>query len=195
MIRCLKSARSRTFLLYTASLINPHAKKSNGVKSGDLGGQAVGTSNYNTSHAAKHVARAWISFRYLSSYNRCPHWSVQTCIKIVLSYSVHWWKHKFHKVFRYWNISMYFCIPLARTRSIILPVCTLCILKWNTHIFWNPFFRCVWILCSKTNVSAERKSIEFPIDVFSAPILPYVIRVGPPTWIISTLLNRKWSWC
>jgi hypothetical protein len=24
------------------SLINPHAKKSNGVKSGDLGGQAVG---------------------------------------------------------------------------------------------------------------------------------------------------------
>jgi len=28
---CLKSARSRTFLLYTTSLINPHAKKSNGV--------------------------------------------------------------------------------------------------------------------------------------------------------------------
>ena len=25
MIRCLKSARSRTFLLYTTSLINPHA--------------------------------------------------------------------------------------------------------------------------------------------------------------------------
>ena len=42
MIRCLKSATSRTFLLYTTSLINPHAKKSNGVKSGDLGGQAVG---------------------------------------------------------------------------------------------------------------------------------------------------------
>ena len=42
MIRCLKSARSRTFLLYTTSLINPHAKKSNGFKSGDLGGQAVG---------------------------------------------------------------------------------------------------------------------------------------------------------
>jgi len=31
MIRCLKSARSRTYLLYTTSLINPHAKKSNGV--------------------------------------------------------------------------------------------------------------------------------------------------------------------
>jgi len=42
MIRCLKSATSQTFLLYTTSLINPHAKKSNGVKSGDLGGQAVG---------------------------------------------------------------------------------------------------------------------------------------------------------
>ena len=56
---------------------------------------------YNTSHADKHVARAWISFTYLSSYNRCPHWSVWTCIKIFLGYSVHCWKHKFHKVFRY----------------------------------------------------------------------------------------------
>ena len=99
-IRCLKSARSWTFLLYTTSLINPHAKKSNGVKSRDLGGQAVGPSAYNTSHADKHMARSWISFRYLSSYNRCPHWSVRTCIKIFLSYSVHWWKHKFHKAFR-----------------------------------------------------------------------------------------------
>jgi hypothetical protein len=51
---------------------------------------------YNTSHADKHVARAWISFRYLSSYNRGPHWSVRTCIKIFLGYSVHCWKHKFH---------------------------------------------------------------------------------------------------
>ena len=101
MIRCLKSARCRTFLLYTTSLINPLAKKSNGFKSGDLGGQAVGTSAYNTSHADKHVARAWMSFRYLSSYNRCPHWSVRTCIKFFLSYSVHFWKHKFHKAFRY----------------------------------------------------------------------------------------------
>jgi hypothetical protein len=42
MIRCLKSATSRTFLLYTMSLINPHGKKSNGVKSRDLEGQAVG---------------------------------------------------------------------------------------------------------------------------------------------------------
>jgi len=58
MIRCLKSARSRTFLLYTTSLINPHAIKSNGVKSGDLGGQGVGPSAYNTSHADKHVERA-----------------------------------------------------------------------------------------------------------------------------------------
>ena len=39
------------------------------------------SSAYNTSHADKHVASAWISFRYLSSYNRCPHWSVRTCIK------------------------------------------------------------------------------------------------------------------
>jgi len=102
-IRCLKSARSRTFLLYTTSLINPHAKikKSNGVKSGDLGGQAVWPSACNSSRAAKHVARAWISFRYLSSYNRCPHWSVWTCIKIFLSYSVHCRKHKFHKAFRH----------------------------------------------------------------------------------------------
>jgi len=101
MIRCLKSARSRAFLLYTMSLINLHARKSNGVKSGDLGGQAVGPSAYNTSHAAKHVARAWISFTYLSSYNTCPHWSVRTCIEILLSYSVHCWKHKIHKAFRY----------------------------------------------------------------------------------------------
>jgi hypothetical protein len=35
MIRYLKSDRSRPFLLYTTSLTNPHAKKSNGVKSGD----------------------------------------------------------------------------------------------------------------------------------------------------------------
>jgi hypothetical protein len=71
---------------------------------------------YNTSHADKHVARAWISFRwYLSRYSRCPQWSVRTCMKIFLSYSVHCWKHKFHKAFRYLNISMYCCIPLART--------------------------------------------------------------------------------
>ena len=57
MIRCLKSARCRTFLLYTTSLINSHAKKSNGVKSGDLGGQAVGPSGYNTSRADKRVAK------------------------------------------------------------------------------------------------------------------------------------------
>jgi len=56
---------------------------------------------YNNSHADKHVARAWISFRFLSSYNICPHWSVRTCIKIFLSSSVHCWKHKFHKAFKY----------------------------------------------------------------------------------------------
>ena len=56
---------------------------------------------YNSSHADKHVARAWISFRYLSSYNRCPHWSVRTCIKIFLSHSVHCWKHKLNKAFGY----------------------------------------------------------------------------------------------
>jgi len=56
---------------------------------------------YNTSHVDKHVARARISFRYLSSYNRCPHWSVRTCIKIFLSYSVQCWKHKLHKDFWY----------------------------------------------------------------------------------------------
>ena len=100
-IRCLKSARSRTFLLYTASLINAHAKKFNGVKSGDLGGQAVGPSACNSSNADKHVVSSWILFRYLSSYNTCSHWSVRTCIKIFLSYSVHCWKHKFHKAFRY----------------------------------------------------------------------------------------------
>jgi len=61
MIRCIKSARSQTFLLYTTSLINPHAKRSHGVKSRYLGGQAVGPSAYNTLRAAKHVARAWIS--------------------------------------------------------------------------------------------------------------------------------------
>ena len=40
------------------ALKKPHAKKANGVKSGDLGGQTVGPSAYNTSHADKHVARA-----------------------------------------------------------------------------------------------------------------------------------------
>jgi hypothetical protein len=39
------------------SLINPHAKKSNGVKSGDLGGQALGPSAYNSSNVDKHVER------------------------------------------------------------------------------------------------------------------------------------------
>ena len=34
----------------------------------------------------------WLSFRYLSSYNRYPHWSVRTCITIFLSYSVRRWK-------------------------------------------------------------------------------------------------------
>ena len=87
MIRCLKSTRSRTVHSWVS----------------------------NTSHADKHMARAWISFRYLSSYKKCPHWSVRKCIKIFLSYSVHCWKNKFHKAFRYWNKSMYFCIPLART--------------------------------------------------------------------------------
>jgi hypothetical protein len=42
MVRCIKSARFPTFLLYTTSLINPLAKKYSGVKSRDLGGQAVG---------------------------------------------------------------------------------------------------------------------------------------------------------
>ena len=101
MTRCLKPARSRTFHLYTTSLINTHAEQSNGVKSGDLEGQVVGPSACNTSHADKHVARAWTSFRYLSSYNTCPHWSVRTCIKTFLSYSVHCWKHKFHKASTY----------------------------------------------------------------------------------------------
>jgi len=32
--------------------------KSNGVKSGVLGGQVVGPSAYNTAHADKHVVRA-----------------------------------------------------------------------------------------------------------------------------------------
>jgi len=33
-----------------------------------------------TPHMLINMARAWISFRYLSSYNRCSHWSVRTCI-------------------------------------------------------------------------------------------------------------------
>jgi len=56
MIRYLKSVRSRTFLLYTTSLINPHSKKSNGVKSGDLGSQAVGTP-LPTQHRGKFSSR------------------------------------------------------------------------------------------------------------------------------------------
>ena len=71
------------------------------------------------------MTRAWIPFRYLSSYSRWPQWSVRTCIKIFLSYSVHCWKHRFHKAFRYLNISMYFCIPLARTPSSWIKTCSL----------------------------------------------------------------------
>ena len=94
MIRCLKSARYRTFLLYTTSLMT--------LFTGWFETTYHWSSwAYNTSHADKHVARAWISFRYLSSYNRCPHWSVRTCINIFLSYSLHCWKHKFQKAFRY----------------------------------------------------------------------------------------------
>ena len=100
-IRCLISARSRTFLLYTTSLIKPPCKNSNGVKSGDLGGQEVRPSACNSSRADKRVERAWISFAYRSSYNGCPRWSVRTCIKIFLSYSVHCWNHKFHKALRH----------------------------------------------------------------------------------------------
>jgi hypothetical protein len=91
---------------------------------------------YNTSHADKHVARAWISFRYLSSYNRCLHWSVRTCMKIFLSYSVLCWKHKFHKAFRIWNISMHFCIPLAWTFCISEPCIVKCPL---TVCFLQPW--------------------------------------------------------
>ena len=63
------------------------------------------------------LINTWQRLEYrldLSSYNRCPHWTVRS-IKIFLSYSVHCWKHKLHKAFGYWNISMYLCIPLART--------------------------------------------------------------------------------
>ena len=127
MIHCLKSARSRTFLLYTTSLRTLCKRYSNSCHVFiSMWGVISSTASmircvqekssrsgwfettyhwsswaYNTSHAHKHVARAWISFRYLSSYNRCPHWSVRTCIKIFLSYSVHCCKHKFHKAFRY----------------------------------------------------------------------------------------------
>jgi hypothetical protein len=66
----------------------------------------------------KHVVKAWKSFRYLSSHNRCPHWSVLTCIKNFLSYSIQCWKNEFHKYFRYKNISIYFCIPIAWTPCI-----------------------------------------------------------------------------
>jgi len=51
-------------------------------------------------YADKHVGRAWISFRYLSSYNRCSHWSVRTCISFwVTLYSGE--NVNFIKLFRY----------------------------------------------------------------------------------------------
>jgi len=86
-------------------LINPHAKKkSNGVKSGDLGGQAVGPS--------PPIQRPGkVSSRNVPTF-KC------TDVDKTKSYSVHCWKHKFHKAFRHLRISMYFCIPLAWTRSI-----------------------------------------------------------------------------
>ena len=77
MILCLKSARSRTFLLYTTSL-----RRSGWFETTYHWSRWA----YNTSHADKHLAIAWITFRYLSSYNRCPHWNVRTCIKIFLIY-------------------------------------------------------------------------------------------------------------
>jgi hypothetical protein len=54
-----------------------------------------------------------------------PHWSILTCIKKnCFSYSIQRWKNKFYKSFRYKNISIYFCIPLAWTPCIsIVSVC------------------------------------------------------------------------
>jgi hypothetical protein len=71
---------------------------------------------------------------------RCPphfHRDVTTCIKIFLSYSVHCWKHKFNKAFKYWNISTYFCIPLARTPCIILSVLWPAWLRCNFHFIFS----------------------------------------------------------
>jgi hypothetical protein len=102
VIRCLKSARSRNFLLYRTSLINPHSKMSNGVKSGDLGGPGSRTSSSDPTAGKSLIQkRGNISVEVRRGYNRCPHWSVRMYIKILLSYSVHCWKHKFHKAFRY----------------------------------------------------------------------------------------------
>ena len=67
MIRCIKSARSRTFLLYTTSLINPREKKFNGVKSGDLGGQVVGPSAY-TPHM---LINTWQELEYRLECSIC----------------------------------------------------------------------------------------------------------------------------
>jgi len=64
-VRDLADLRQR--IIEAVELITPHMLlntlcydilNSNVVKSGDLGGQAVGPSAYNTSHAAKHVAGA-----------------------------------------------------------------------------------------------------------------------------------------
>jgi hypothetical protein len=44
MIRCLKKSQNSNLSPVYNVLNKPHAKKSNGVKSGDLGGQAVGPS-------------------------------------------------------------------------------------------------------------------------------------------------------
>jgi len=52
------------------------------------------------------------------------HIGVRMCIKIFMSYSVLCWKHKFQKAFRYYNISMYFCIPVARTPCIYIYIYT-----------------------------------------------------------------------
>ena len=50
------------------------------------------------------------------------------------------------------------CVSLCA--CIILSVCTLRILKRNTHIFWKTFVLRVWTLCLKTNVIPERKGVN-----------------------------------
>ena len=119
MIRCFKSARylSNFSPVHNVLKVAVYRRKVREISGWFETTYHWSSWAYNTSHADKHMARAWTSFRYQSSYNRCPHWSVRKCIKIFLTYSVHCWKYKFHKAFRYY-ISMYFCIPLAWTPSI-----------------------------------------------------------------------------
>ena len=108
IIRCLKSGRSRNFLLYTTSL-RTLCTGENFLKDvvyrrkfrdlADLRQHIIEAFERITPHM---LINMWQELEYRLDICRATTGTqVRTCIKIFLSYSVHCWKHKFHKDLRY----------------------------------------------------------------------------------------------